>query len=135
MLVLPLVPFAMLFSFLTGLMGFILPALATLLGVVAYGFLAYIILLATWFADIPFAAFVVPAFRFPVMVILYIGIGLALYRFHIWTLHKVPAIDYTAVAGWTIVEEEALKQELIQKERPDAERSLGEEGSTPIFFR
>lgn len=135
MLVLPLVPFAMLFSFLTGLMGFILPALATLLGVVAYGFLAYIILLATWFADIPFAAFVVPAFPFPVMVILYIGIGLALYRFHRWTLHKVPAIDYTAVAGWTIVEEEALKQELIQKERPDAERSLGEEGSTPIFFR
>ena len=135
MLVLPMVPFAMLFSFLTGLVGFVLPALAALVGVVAYGFLAYLILLATWFADIPFAAFVVPAFPFPVMVILYIGIGLALYRFHTWTLHKVPAIDYTAVAGWTIVEEETLKQQLKQKERPDAERSLGEEGSTPIFFR
>jgi competence protein ComEC len=135
MLVLPLVPFAMLFSFLTGLVGFVMPSLATLLGVVAYGFLAYIIVLATWFADIPFAAFVVPAFPFSVMVIFYIGIGYALYRFHMGTLHKVPTIDYSAVTGWTIIEEETLKHQLAQKERPHSERSLGEEGSTPIFFR
>ncbi|MBY0537952.1 ComEC family competence protein [Patescibacteria group bacterium] len=135
MLVLPAVPFAMLLSFLTGLLGFILPALATLVGVVAYGFLAYIIVLATWFADLPFAAFIVPAFSFPVMMIFYIGIGYALYRFYVYQSRNVQAIDYSAVAGWTIIEEEILKQQLLQKERPRAERSQEKEGHVPIFFR
>lgn len=135
MLVLPTVPLAMLASFVTGLLGFILPALATLTGVVAYGFLAYIILIATWFANLPFAAFAVPAFPFALMVISYLGIGFALYRFHVQVVHKVPAIDYSTVAGWTIVEEESFRQHLPQKERPVDERSLFATEHPPIFFR
>jgi hypothetical protein len=130
-----MVPLAMLFTFVTGLVGFVLPALATLMGVVAYGFLAYIILLASWFANLPFASFVVPAFPFPIMVLAYIGIGYALYRFHIYQMQREPSIDYSPIAGWTIVDEATLKLQLKQKERPDGERSLGDNNHAPIFFR
>jgi competence protein ComEC len=135
MLVLPVVPLAMLATFLTGLAGFVFPALATVLGIAAYGFLTYIILIATWFANIPFAALVVPAFPFSLMVVAYVCIGYVVYR---WYYHHTPTpvpIDYTEVATWTIVEEASLHELHKPKERSASERSLHDGGETPVFFR
>jgi hypothetical protein len=84
------------------------PSLATLLGVIAYGFLAYIITIATWFAALPFAMFVVPTFSFGVMCLAYVGIGYVVYRLYRLTHSSTSKIDFSSVEGWTIEEEGSL---------------------------
>ncbi len=70
-LVLPAVPAAMLMTFLTGVIGLASTTLALPVGFGAYLFLRYIIEVAEWFAGIPYAAFVVPAFPFWVVIVAY----------------------------------------------------------------
>ncbi len=95
-LVLPMVPAAMLLSFLTGLAAFIFPPLASILALVTYVSLAYIIHLAEWFSALPLAAFVVPAFPFWL-----VPIGYALIAWCLWRLDREP----DPLKSWTIVEE------------------------------
>jgi competence protein ComEC len=133
MLVLPIVAVAMLATFLTGIVGFILPPLATVLGVIAYGFLVYIISIATWFAALPFAAFVVPEFPFVIMVFMYVLIGFGVYKLSHRANTGLPVIDFSEIEGWTIVEEEALQENQNTKERTSAVRP--DKDITPIFFR
>ncbi len=70
-LVLPMVPFAMLFTFLTGMCGLIVPVLGTIAGFAAYLTLTYIVKIAEVLGTAPFAAFTVPAFPFWVVLVSY----------------------------------------------------------------
>lgn len=81
MLVLPMVPLAMLFTFLTGMIGLASSALGSLIGYVAYLSLSYIIMIAERFGDLSFSAQIVPVFPFWVVVISYVGIGVWYMRF------------------------------------------------------
>ncbi len=79
-LALPLVPIAMLFSFVAGIAGLLVPAVAVYVGLPAYGVLSLIIGIATVTASLPLASFIVPAFPFGLVVFLYALIALGMYR-------------------------------------------------------
>lgn len=79
-LVLPMVPVAMLLTFLTGLVAFVSMSLAVPLAFVTHLSLTYIIVLAEWFALLPFASFTVPAFSFWLVPVGYAIIALFLWR-------------------------------------------------------
>ncbi len=72
MLVLPAIPLAMLLSGFVGLFGIFAPQLAFVCGYVAQLILAYVITLATWFGNLPFATMTLPVFPIFVPVALYI---------------------------------------------------------------
>ncbi len=80
-LVLPVVPFAMLLIFLSGMIGFVSTTLAVPFAYFAYLLLGYIIAMAEWFASLPFAALIVPAFPFWITIIAYAVMAYAMYRF------------------------------------------------------
>lgn len=82
-LVLPAVPIAMLLTFLTGMVAFLFPALATPFAFLAYLPLWYIIHMAEWFGALSFASFTVPAFSF-----WFVPIGYALLVLALWRLQK-----------------------------------------------
>ncbi len=96
-LVLPMVPAAMLLSFLTGLAAFVFPPLASVLALLTYVSLTYIVHLAEWFSSLPLAAFVVPAFPFWL-----VPVGYALIVWCLWRLDREP----DPLKDWTIVEVE-----------------------------
>ncbi len=80
MLVLPSVPFAMLFVFLAGMIGFVSNIFGLLIGYIAYGFLKYIITIALWFGTLPFAAMHVPVFPFWLVILSYSLLGYFIYK-------------------------------------------------------
>ncbi len=83
LLVLPLVPLAMLTTFVAGVFALISPTLAVPFVFVAHFTLTYIIEVATWFSSIPFAAITVPAFSAPWVGVMYGGMLLSYaYLFH-----------------------------------------------------
>jgi len=61
-LVLPFIPVTMLAVFLTGAVGFILPAASQFIGWGAYLLLSYELFMVEWFAKLPYAAAYVPPF-------------------------------------------------------------------------
>ena len=135
MLVLPIVPLAMLTTFITGLVGLFIPPLATLLGVVAYGFLTYIIAIATWFASLPFAAVVVPEFPFVLMVIVYALLGFLVYRL-LYRERAIEAkIDFSSTNDWIIVDEDEVSKGVNTKELAHVTSSTSQADAKPIFFR
>ena len=80
LLVLATVPSAMLFSFLTGLFGFISIALAFIPGFVAHIILSYELWIVDIFARVPLASVVVPQFPFWVVIGVYILYGMLFLR-------------------------------------------------------
>ncbi len=133
MVVLPMVPVAMLATFLTGIIGFISPAAASVAAVIATVTLNYIIIIATKVAALPFAAFVVPAFPFIIVVLLYGVLGYWLYRYHGKKHVTSSDIDTSAIAGWTVVDEDALL--VLLKEREQSPRPVPSITTLPISFR
>jgi len=71
-LVLPCIPFAMLFGFLTGVFAFAFPPLASLVGALAFLLLSYVVGIAELFAKLPFAAITLPAFSLFFVIVAYI---------------------------------------------------------------
>jgi competence protein ComEC len=61
-LVLPLIPATMLAVFLTGALGFIMPALSMIVGWITHLLLSYELVMVERFAQVPFAAIQVPVF-------------------------------------------------------------------------
>ncbi len=122
MLVLPMVPVAMFLTFFAGVIGFVAPTLALLVGALAEVSLTYILRVAELFAQVPFASVVVPAFGFWVVLIGYTLLGWWVYRLH------NPSKHTRYLRGWTIEEEEVLLQRI--KEAPQSDAS-----SAPVFFR
>jgi competence protein ComEC len=76
----PVMPFAMLFSFIAGVVGLIVPAIAPFVGLPAYIVLRFVIGVATIGASLPFAAVIVPAFPFAFVIIAYAVLGWIIYR-------------------------------------------------------
>lgn len=79
-LVLPAVPFAMLTTFLAGVIGWVSATAALPIAFVAHLSLVYIIGMAERFAAIPFAAVSVPPFPFWVVLAAYAAMGYGMYR-------------------------------------------------------
>lgn len=73
--VLPVVPIAMLLTFLTGILGLVSAFLGTFVGFLAYVSLTYIIRIAEIFAAIPFSAVSISAFPFWIVPFAYVLLG------------------------------------------------------------
>ncbi len=71
LLVLPVIPLAMLCSAVAGVLGILVPSLAPLLALPAYGLLTYVIEAARVLAVIPFAAVTVPMIPVWMVVLMY----------------------------------------------------------------
>jgi competence protein ComEC len=80
-LVLPVVPFAMLCTFGAGMLVHVSAILATPFILLAHYALAYIIVVAVWFAGLPFATVKVPVFSPYVVPLLYAVMGFVYWRF------------------------------------------------------
>ncbi len=134
-LVLPVVPLAMLLVFVSGLVGFLSPTLALPLAWLANLVLTYIITIAEWFAVLPFASFIVPAFPFWVVPLSYAVLGYWLWYLQRNVLWDVPrhvpnSKETISVSDWEVVEEVELKTKAAGRgpsPRPAAE--------PPVFFR
>ena len=102
MLVLPMVPIAMMTTFVTGLVSMVSVQLAALLGLIAQLPLTYIILTAEWFARLPFAAIVIPQISVWTMLLMYIVPTI----FHAaWKYKNKVVTDVEPMSDWTVVEE------------------------------
>ncbi len=112
-LVLPMVPVAMFLTFISGLLGLVSSTVALPVAYLTHLSLTYIITVATWFAGLPFAAFVVPPFPFPLMVIAYVALGYVLWQLMQPRTGSEPAmvtpLAPDSLSGWTIVEDEESK--------------------------
>ena len=75
LLALPVVPLAMFLSAIAGILGLIIPAIAPVLSLAAYGVLAYIVWVAEILAALPLSSLALPAFPFPVVVVVYSGLA------------------------------------------------------------
>lgn len=113
-LVLPMVPVAMLLTFIVGIAGFISSTLSQYLGVLALLSLTYIIETARLFANVPYASMAVPSFSAWWVAVGYLIIGYATYRF-IRSPRKPVDTNMTKIAGWRIVAEDVYKEELKNK--------------------
>ena len=121
-LVLPVVPLAMLATFLAGVVALFSTTLATPFAVVAHVVLTYITTLATYFATIPFASVSVTTFTLPWVFVLYGVIATTL----LWFSRR-KGNDTNETADWTIEEENEI---------PDKEqRSLSGKPKVPIIVR
>jgi len=81
-LVLPMVPVAMLLTFLTGVITLILHPLAFVVAFPTYWSLRYITDIAAFFSELPFAAFSIAAFPFYLVLLAYGVLGFLLWRFN-----------------------------------------------------
>lgn len=156
-LVLPMVPVAMLLTFITGLTAFLSTSIASLLAIPAYFSLSYINLIALWFAELPFASFVIPTFSFYFVLIAYAIIGYLLFRYYDPTrklsyaemgeaLLKDSKYDKAnrLVKDWQIEEESEIgpvefnKTKVTEKDQPKRPKESTSDSSgpdAPIFFR
>ena len=100
-LVLPMVPVAMMLTFVTGVTGTILASVGLMFGFIASLSLSYIVWIAEVFAALPFAAFSVDAFPFWVVCVLYVGLALFLMR----PRRGTNIDDVSELASWTIEED------------------------------
>lgn len=128
LLVLPFVAGAMLLTFLTGISAVIFEPLAQVFGFLAYIALSYILLLAEWFAEIPLAAFWVPAFSF-----LWVPLGYALlvWLYRLFARYQVrralwksvpatqAAVNSIDVSDWRIVDLEDWEQAASSVHKPE----------------
>jgi competence protein ComEC len=122
-LVLPIVPLAMLLTFFTGVIGLVFPPVASIVGFVATISLNYILWVADWFADLPFASIIVPEFSLASVLLAYFIIGLILYF-----LSKKSARGTDSLTGWKIVEE-------TEKVGEQSSPTPIDQKDLPIFFR
>lgn len=79
LLVLPVIPLAMLLSFIAGMVGLVVPPLAPLAGVPAYAMLWYVIEVARVAASLPLSSFVVNAFPFWIVLISYVALFMGMH--------------------------------------------------------
>lgn len=100
MIVLPVVPLAMLATFIAGTVALFSPVLAIPFSLIAHYALSYIIVIAVWFANLPFAAVAVPVFPPLGIAIMYVGMVILYILFsHKKTAGAVPAVLPATEAG------------------------------------
>jgi competence protein ComEC len=142
-LVLPIVATAMLTTFGAGVLAIVSPVIAIPFAFLAHLSLSYIIVVATWFASLPFATVAVPVFSVWWVPVLY------LLMFAGWALLQKLREKPSSFSDWTIEEEDDVKQRVAGSPVLTFKESMGEHvnGSTlrapesstvddtPIFFR
>jgi competence protein ComEC len=129
MLVLPMVPVAMLLTFITGLVGAVSIPLGSLVGLLAYLPLQYIIVVAELFAAFPFAVVTIPDISVWVVVGMYVLLGgvYTLWRHSRQVDVIKPVANIPGLTGWQVVDETEIQTgEESNDSSPDA---------VPIFFR
>ena len=116
--VLPMVPVAMLLTFLTGIIGIFFEPLGILIGFVAYCSLEYIIVISEFFGSLPLSSTMVNAFPAWVMFVAYIVMawGVAKLAHTKEDITSTPEKDFKT-DGWAI-EEEIEKTGDSQSESP-----------------
>ena len=72
LLVLPIIPLTMLFSFIAGLVGMVAPLAAPMVGIPAYALLSYMIEVARRAGEFPLSATTLDAFPFWIVLVLYV---------------------------------------------------------------
>jgi|AntRauTorcE11897_2_1112592.scaffolds.fasta_scaffold01077_4 competence protein ComEC len=95
-LVLPVVPVAMLLTFATGMIAFLSLPIASLIGFFANLSLLYILFVAKWFAQLPFAAVAIPEFSAVGMGVLY-ALLISIFVYLKKRTVKNPTADWTVV--------------------------------------
>ncbi|MEK7567413.1 MAG: ComEC/Rec2 family competence protein [Patescibacteria group bacterium] len=80
-LVLPIIPFAMFFSFLAGIFGFVFTPISILFGSVTYYLLHYALSVSKFFGNLPFASYVVPQFS---PVLMFIAYAILIFGIFFW---------------------------------------------------
>jgi competence protein ComEC len=100
LLVLPMVPVAMLLTFLAGVIGFISVTLGSLVGFLASISLEYILYIANVFGSLPFASVGVPKFSIYGVIGMYIILASCY-----WYLDRPKSEKQTRLEGWIIEEE------------------------------
>jgi competence protein ComEC len=124
-LVLPMVPVAMLLTFITGVVGLVSSGVAAMIGFTAYLSLSYIVIIATWFVKLPFASVTVPVIPAGGIFILY-GLLIAIL---FWRHHKVTTPStHSEVDDWEVEVETDTKIGGVPSTPPIKD-------DTPIFFR
>lgn len=122
MLVLPMVPVAMLCTFVTGILGLMSVTLGYIAGYSAYLSLGYILFIAEQFSLVPFASFGVRAFPFWIVVLVYGVYGVAIMYLvrsrreeeRIGGKNNGSSSVINDYEGWTIVEEKTLSHEIVR---------------------
>ncbi len=71
MLILPFIPFTMLFGFMTGFVGLIWHGFSVPFGFISYLFLHYELWVVSFFSNLPFAAFTFPNFPLGLTILIY----------------------------------------------------------------
>lgn len=130
-LVLPMVPVAMLLTFITGIVGMLSSTLGCISGFFAYLSLAYIIEIAEFFGSFPFASFTIDAFPFWIVVVTYV-----LYMYVLFQLAQnqkdapnttvIPLVTKARIQeiqndyeGWVIEEAKGISREARSTSRDD----------------
>jgi competence protein ComEC len=126
-LVLPMVPFAMLLTFLTSLTGLMFPLLGYGIGFLAYLSLYYIIGIAKIFDSLPFAAVTTPSFPFWIVIVVYVLYTGVLIHLYNREKNIKPHTEEEDFEGWTFEDDET----------PEALRASGKivPKPTPFPFR
>ncbi len=120
-LVLPVVPLAMLLTFLSGVMAMVFVPVAMLVGFLAYSVLRYITETAYFFSQLPAASVVVPEISSGVVAGLYVIMGVGVYFFR----NKVTRDTLTS--NWIIEEEKEIA--------PNEQNPSDASAKIPVFFR
>ena len=129
MLVLPMVPVAMLLTFITGLVGAVSIPIGSLFGLLAYLPLQYIMVVAEQFAAFPFAVVTIPTISVWTVVGMYVVLG-ALYTVwrHSQQTDGEQSVSYIpGLRDWQVVDEAEIQT--------GGESSDSPPDVTPIFFR
>ncbi len=108
-LVLPVVPIVMLMTFITGIIAFVSLPLASVVGFATNVLLGYILFVARWFAELPFAAVSVPEFSAWGVLFMYGALGII-----VWRLKK-PKV-HNEFADWVIEEEKTSSSFSFEKD-------------------
>ena len=146
LLILPMVPVAMMLIFATGTISALSMTLAQPVAVATHLSLTYILVIAEWFATLPFAAFWVTAFPFVVVPISYVALGWLYYWWNERTKRRVAmpkpvsanVTTDNSLADWTIVDITPAATEVSTNTKAASSRKgdTGRSGTdTPVFFR
>lgn len=152
LLILPFVAGAMLLTFLAGMIALFFEPLAQVLGFIAYLALSYILLMSQWFAQVPLAAFWVPAFSFVWVPVGYIFLAWLYKRYARWQAERAvwravpsqsekttPLVD---VSDWEILDLETWEQRQAKGSEKKTSQTKDNSQDTkdnaidsPVFFR
>lgn len=146
-LVLPVVPLAMLLSFLTGLAALVVPSVAALFSYPTTAVLWYIIEQARFWAGLPYATLPIPVFSFWYVVLAYVLLGLWWFRTAVASAMAEPEVSQNAtsdvvsidLSGWTITTEvvspKVSAPPYANAAPTTGAASLEQKPEVPVFFR